>query len=154
MTLAEKVASKLHEDWRKTRLKEDGHYEPRWKKVKDIEFVKRLDFSNLPANVRINGDDVEIDIANSSYFELSEDWKAENKAAGEVVADIVKSGQNLSREEAGEIIHEAWLARNSWAADDPVLSKPFAELPEEEQEKDIAQLRIAQEAYAEMNVQK
>jgi len=32
------IGSQLHEDWRKTRLNEDGTYEPRWKKVKDEKF--------------------------------------------------------------------------------------------------------------------
>lgn len=37
--LAYKIACELHESWRKTRLMEDGTYEPRWKKIKDEEFI-------------------------------------------------------------------------------------------------------------------
>ncbi len=153
MKLSEKIASALHEDWRKTMQQGDSVYEPRWKKVKDLTFVEALDFSNLPHNVRIiDNDNVEIDIANSTYFELSEDWKAENKAAAEVVASIVESGKELSREEAGEIIHDEWLKRNNWAKDDPVLGKSFSELPFEEQEKDIKQLKIAKEIFEKMSM--
>lgn len=155
MKLSEKIASALHEDWRKTRLQKDGTYEPRWKKVKDLKFVKALDFSVLPHNVRITeNNDVEIDIANSTYFELSEDWKEENKAAAEVVAEIVESGKVLSREEAGEIIHEEWLKRNNWAKDDPILGKPFSELPADEQEKDIKQLKIAKEVFEKLSIKR
>lgn len=34
------IGSCLHEDWRKTRLRDDGTYEPRWKKVKDRAQLK------------------------------------------------------------------------------------------------------------------
>ena len=79
MDLEIKIASELHEDWRKTRLNEDGSFEPRWKKVKDEEFVSNLEPEKLPKNVRAVEDGYEIDIANSSYEELSPDWQEENK---------------------------------------------------------------------------
>lgn len=150
--LAHKIASALHEDWRKTRLNADGTYEPRWKKVKDIEFVKNLDLENMPSNVRITNDVVEIDIANSTYDMLSEDWKAENKAAAEVVATIFEKeetiGRKMTRDEVGTIIHNEWLKRNDWVYNpeygNPALTVPFAELPADEQAKDIDQYKIGQ----------
>ena len=138
MNIIHEIASGCHEDWRKKRLLEDGTYEPRWKRVKDEEFLKTLDKENLPKNYRVNEKgEVEIDIANSTYDELSPCWQAENKANAEVVAEIIESGELLTYEEIGDRIHTAWLARNPWAKDNPVLSKPFAELPEEEQKKDM-----------------
>lgn len=143
MKFSEQIASELHEVWRKTRLRQDGSYEPRWKKVKDIEFVKNLDLANLPETIRITPEnDLEIDIANTSYQDLSEDWKAENKAAGEVVANLLSSDIKYSRSEIGQIIHSEWLKRNKWATNDPVLSLPFDQLPEEEQKKDLNQYDI------------
>ena len=139
-SLAEDLAYALHEEWRKTRLKADGSYEPRWKKIKDDNYIKDLNKKDLPSYVRKNEEGIwEIDIANAGYTQLSADWQAENKAAAEVVAQIIESGKNYSREEIGDIIHNAWLERNSWAKDDPVLGLPFAKLPKEEQDKDLVQ---------------
>ena len=72
-----KIASAFHEDWRKTRLQKDGTYEPRIKKTQDEAWI-----------VAHNTD--EVDIANTPYADLPEDWKAENKAAAEVVQGILK----------------------------------------------------------------
>lgn len=144
MSLLEKIASAFHDNWRKTKLKEDGTYEPRWRKVEDVEFIKALDLGNLPDTIRITAEnDVEIDIANTCYSQLSEDWKRENKQAAEVVIEILTSGKTYTREEIGDIIHTAWLKRNPRASSDPVLGLPFAELPENEQAKDLEQYDVA-----------
>lgn len=144
MTLADTVAFELHEAWRRPRLQSDGTYEPRWKKIKDEKFIEDIrKKEEIPAYVRVTeAGEYEIDIANACYFQLSEDWKGENKAAAEVVAKMIESGKEYSDAEAGEIIHNAWLERNSWAKDGE-LGVPFAELPVEEQEKDLVQYRIA-----------
>ena len=55
-SLAEDLAYALHEEWRKTRLKADGSYEPRWKKIKDDKFISNLDEKKLPIYVRKNYD--------------------------------------------------------------------------------------------------
>lgn len=143
-TLSDSIAFELHEAWRKPRLQADGTYEPRWKKIKDEVYIERLGkMDKMPAYVRVNENgEHEIDIANACYFQLSEDWKAENKAAAQVVADMIESGKEYTDAEAGEIIHNAWLERNSWAKDGE-LGVPFAELPVDEQEKDLVQYRIA-----------
>lgn len=143
-TLSELVAFELHEAWRRPRLREDGTYEPRWKKIKDESFVEEMKKNDsLPEYIRINENgEYEIDIANTCYFNLSKDWQEENRLAGEVVARLVESGKDYSEAEVGEIIHSEWLARNSWAKDGE-LGVPFAELPADEQEKDLVQYRIA-----------
>ena len=141
MKLSEDVAFVLHEQWRKTRLKEDGSYESRWKKIKDTDFIAKLEEEDLPNYIRKTENGYEIDIANACYTQLSADWQNENKAASEVVAKIVESGEQLSRDEIGDIIHNAWLERNAWAKDGE-LGVPFANLPKAEQDKDIVQYDI------------
>ena len=142
MKLSDDVAFVLHEQWRQTRLKKDGSYEPRWKTIKDPDFIAKFDENDLPSYVRNTKNGYEIDIANACFSQLSADWQNENKAAAEVVAKIVESGEQLSRDEIGEIIHNAWLERNSWAKDGE-LGVPFAKLTKEEQDKDMAQYDIA-----------
>lgn len=150
MNLSHQIASKLHEDWRKTRLKEDGTFEPRWKTIKDKGFSDNLDENNLPVNIKkVEDGKFEIDIANSSYDQLSPDWQAENKAAAEVVAQIIESEKEYTIDEVGEIIHSAWLERNAWAAEGP-LGVSFAELSKEEQNKDLAQYLIGIETAKEL----
>jgi len=131
-----KLASALHEDWRKTRLQEDGTFEPRVKPTTDEMWIS------------IHGTD-QVDIANTEYVDLPEDWQAENKAAAEVIVGILSESpeaQDLSDEEhinmVGEKIHTAWLARNEWAKGGD-LDVPFKDLPADEQAKDINQLKIA-----------
>lgn len=143
--LAFMIASELHEDWRKTRLREDGTYEPRWKEVMDKKYVElRVDLEHLPDNMRINEGVVEIDIANSHFIELSPDKQKENYEAALVCVDILFNKEAFSSiEQVGDKIHEEWLKRNEWGRNDPVLSKPFSELPKEEQDKDIDQFKIA-----------
>jgi len=100
---AAKIASAFHEDWRKTRLQSDGTFEPRVKKTTDQAWIDA------------HGTD-DVDIANSSYDELPDDWKAENKAAAEVVAgtpaQIIAALQFVaSRDEARRILGNASQAQ-------------------------------------------
>lgn len=134
------VASALHEDWRKTRLQEDGTFEPRVKKTKDEAWTAA------------HGTD-EVDIANTGYIELPEDWQAENKAAAEVVVDVMTeaNGQvdlndEAQRDAVGSRIHDAWLSRNEWARGGE-LDVPFAQLPPAEQAKDLDQVVVAQQVF-------
>jgi hypothetical protein len=130
------LASALHEDWRKTRLQEDGTFEGRVKSTKDEAWIAG------------HGTD-QVDIANTAYIDLPEDWQAENKAAAEVIVGILSESPeapDLTDEEhiniVGEKIHKAWLARNEWAKGGD-LDVPFKDLPADEQAKDINQLKIA-----------
>lgn len=142
------IGSQLHEDWRKTRLKEDGTFEPRWKKVKDENF----DF--VESNTCRKNEDgiVEIDIANRSFAELSSDWQYENLEAGKVVARLVGDKTELTDEERDEMateIHEEWLKRNDWVFDKEYGNRaqavPFDELSKEEKDKDREQLKFGLE---------
>jgi len=131
------IASELHEEWRKTRLLDDGNYDPRVKKTKDEEWIA------------VHGGVDEVDIANTPYVDLPADWQAENKAAAEVVVGILvgRNGEvDLNdtevRNATGSAIHSAWLERNSWATGGE-LDVPFDDLPEVEKSKDIDQVRVA-----------
>ena len=50
-------------------------------------------------------------------------------------------------QEMSAVVHDEWIKRNDWVLDpqygDPVLAKPYAELPESEQVKDTQQLEQA-----------
>lgn len=138
---AESMWSDLHEEWRKSRLKEDWTYEPRWKKSKDAEWTKA------------HGTD-DVDIANTPFAELPSNWKYENleaaKVAIELVFDKVVSWVEITDEmieEMASVVHEKWLERNTWVFDkeywDSKLAQEYAKLPEEEKEKDRAQIRQA-----------
>lgn len=134
------LGSKFHEDWRKTRLNKDGGFEPRIKQTADSFWIAQ------------NGTD-KVDIANTSYEDLPEDWKGENKAAAEVIVGIIERYDGIPdignvdiRSDVGGVIHEAWLQRNSeWAPDEQKL--PFDELSIEDQEKDLDQIRVAREIF-------
>ncbi len=136
------LGGQLHDEWRAPRKQEDGTFEPRIKTTKDQAWIEK------------NGTD-QIDIANNSYENLPEDWKGENKASAEVaIPEIYKAiseGKELDDqfiEETSDIIHQKWLERNgSWAPAEQ--NKPYAELSEEEKEKDRAIVRKAVETYKE-----
>lgn len=135
------LGSAFHEDWRKTRLDEaTGTFDPRVKETSDESWIEA------------NGSN-QVDIANSTYDQLPEDWKAENKAAAEVVVGVMvdKDGavdlsDDATRSEVGGIVHDAWLSRNEWAAGGD-LDKPFNDLPLDEQAKDISQVEVAQRVF-------
>lgn len=134
--LSEVVASELHEDWRKTRLNEDGSYEPRVKATKDESWIAA------------HGGTSEVDIANTTYEDLPADWKAENAAAGEIVATelviLQRNGVETTPEVVEEIaskVHDKWLERNTWASGGE-LDVPYDQLPEEEKAKDRDQVMI------------
>lgn len=131
------IASALHEDWRKTRLNQDGTFEPRVKATKDEGWIAT------------HGTD-QVDIANTQFVDLPSDWQAENQAAAEVVVGILDTTDTIDindpvqRSAVGNQIHDAWLSRNNWAKDGE-LGVPFDQLPPAEQSKDIDQLVIAQQ---------
>ncbi len=117
------VASSLHDQWRASRKKEDGTYEPR---MKD------------------NGLGGQVDIANTEYINLPEKWQGENKIAAETAVNIVygakQEGKDVTSpeflEEASEAVHIEWMKRNpkeDWNAAQHV---PYSELSEPEKQKD------------------
>ena len=135
------LGSELHEEWRSTRKNPDGTYEPRWKKSKDEAWNK------------MHGTD-DVDIANTEFKDLPSNWQFENLEAAKVAIDTVfgdvMTGETIDDEKMEEMaskVHEAWVGRNDWVKDpewgDPVLAGAYKDLPEEEKEKDRAQLRLA-----------
>ena len=95
-----------------------------------------------------------VDIANTEYEDLPAHWQVDNKAAAETVHDMftaiggkVDLNDPKQYSDAGTIVHEAWLKRNDWVLDseygNPDQAKPFDELSQEEKDKDIRQIEIA-----------
>ena len=148
MNFVEDLAFQFHEEWRKTRLNADGTYEPRWKVIKDEEYIQNYEKAeHKPSYVRKNENgQYEMDIANVHFNFLSKDWQAENRAAAEVVANLVKSNKKYSTKKIGNIIHNAWLERNTWAKGGE-LDVPFKKLSKEEQQKDLVQYETAAKMY-------
>ena len=132
------LASDLHEEWRNTRLKDDGTYEERWKESTDEEW------NNIHGTNKV-------DIANTSFKDLPANYKQENLEAAKVVIELtydkIVNSEELSIEsfeEMASIVHDKWLERNSWAYESsPELAVPYQELSEEEKDKDRIQLRQA-----------
>jgi hypothetical protein len=138
----EMLGSVFHDEWRANRIQPDGTYEPRPKETGDENWIA-LHGSN------------EVDIANTAYTDLPDDWKAENKAAAEVVVGImIATNGNIDLDDTatknavGSIIHNAWLERdnNSWAQGGE-LDVPFVRLAKQEQQKDIDQIATALELF-------
>ena len=134
------LGSAFHEQWRETRRQEDGSFEPREKSTKDQAWIET------------HGTDT-VDIANTAFGDLPEDWKAENAAAATTVVGILDRHNGAvdltdddTRNAVGEEVHAAWLSRNEWAKDGD-LGKPFADLPKDEQDKDLAQVTTAIELF-------
>jgi hypothetical protein len=138
-----KVASAFHADWQKTQAPEGAGRKPKFKSTKDEAWI------------RAHGTD-QVDIANTPYSELPDDWQKENRDAAEVAQRILKEHggtvdltDEKTRLAVGEQIHQAWLSReNNSYAKGGELDKPFADLPRAEQDKDTDQLKVAMEALS------
>ncbi|MFA6273897.1 MAG: hypothetical protein WC662_01940 [Candidatus Paceibacterota bacterium] len=134
------LGSLLHNEWRASRMKEDGTFESRLKKTKDNTWIKKYGTDN-------------VDIANTDFDNLPEDWKGENKISADIAMDEIfkakAEGDIFDRdfiEYTSAIIHTKWLERNSgWASEEQ--KKPYSDLSEEEKEKDRAIVRKAIEVY-------
>jgi len=119
----ENVAARLHDQWRAARRQPDGTYEPR---MKD------------------DGAGGQVDIANTDYADLPEQWQRENResARSAIEAARANGGANADVEAVAEAVHVAWLERNGeWAEE--VQKRPYADLPEDEKEKDRVVAREA-----------
>lgn len=131
------LADQLHEEWRAPRLRGDGTFEPRVKSTRDQEWVAA------------HGGVSEVDIANTDYAELPQDWQRENLAAARsvihAIAGYVGNGGEVidigpdhpALDEIASRVHVDWLLRNyEWAP--PELQVPYSELTFAEKEKDRA----------------
>lgn len=131
------VAAAAHEDWR-TQYRAANGATPRTKKTKDQAFLDR--------------GITEVDIASLSYAELPSDWQAENRAGAECAVDLVLAAAEQHRaldsafvEQTSATQHTKWLDRNgAWAPENQKL--PYAQLSEDEKEKDRFFVRQAVEA--------
>lgn len=136
------LASDLHESWRSLRKNDDGTFAPRFKKSTDERWNK------------VHQTDT-VDIANNAFKDLPSNWQYENLEAARVVINLVydkvMTNDIITTNEIiqmATIIHEEWLKRNRWVLD-PIngntkLATCYQQLPKEEQEKDLSQIKIAE----------
>lgn len=141
------LGSLLHDEWRATQPKlEDGTYKPRVKVFVQTEEGKEKWFNE--AEIPANSTELKRqDIANTDFENLDPDWRAENGSAAEVAMNLVWEAKTTSKElddsfieEASSTVHDKWKERNPW---NEKLQVPYLELPEEEKERDRAQVRKA-----------
>lgn len=135
------LASAFHDDWRKTRKQEDGSFEPRIKDTKDEAWIYQHGTS-------------QVDIANTEFDDLPEDWQSENNAAAAVILEIIEESdgqidinQPEQKQQIGDRIHTEWLKRNEWAKGGE-LDVPFSQLPKDEQDKDLNQMIIGLQVFS------
>lgn len=126
--MVDDVASNGHSDWQKEYRRDKPNEKTRIKKTKDEAWIKK------------NGKD-EVDILNTDYKDLPEDWKAENKKNAEAVVEGIQLAAKGGKLDAGALdkaadhVHKKWLERNgSWAEEHQ--KKPFSKLSSAEQDKD------------------
>lgn len=105
-----------------------------------------------------------VDLASASWDELGEHWQRVNLDSAEGMIELmdalggpsVIASADLDNPEVqlklGTLLHAAWLQQssNSWALGGD-LDKPYSELPETEQAKDLQQLRSLQKWLSETN---
>lgn len=164
--LGYEVGSRLHDDWKEDNRPKDENarqgYEARWKPAKTDGYVPEPGLEDV---VREENGVLEVDIANMSFEELPEHWQKDNLEAGKtalalVIRRIAKEGaigfdemmalSEEDREELGDEIHEAWMARTEkgdWNKDQFV---PYAKLPRDEQEKDLKHVKVVMQTLKEV----
>lgn len=136
--LSYSLAPNLHEEERKTKLREDGTYESNIEKTIDEDWILE------------HGTD-EVDIENCTFDELPKDWQKENLLAARLAIDLVFDkaieGQPIFDDELEEMsstIHDEWMKRNhpvnEKENEEPKLTVPYKDLPQEEKAKDKIQL--------------
>ena len=133
--IIQKVASTFHEEWRKNRLQEDWTYKPMIEKSEDEAWTKE------------HWTDT-VDIANTAFEDLPDNWQYENIQAAQVAVDLVYE-KDLGKitaetiEELSKIVHEKRLERNwiAWSFENQRVL--YEDLSEEEKEKDRLQIKTA-----------
>ena len=130
------LASKLHEKW-----------------AEGYRAGEAAKGNENPTRMKDDGMGGQVDILNTSYSELPPKWQAENKAQAESAIKLVAQNMDSAMDKIEELaaqVHEQWLSRNSWAKDGP-LGVSYAELPEEEKQKDRDVIIAAHEILSQMN---
>jgi hypothetical protein len=103
------------------------------------EWRKNFDPTGTKPRVKKNSDGTEGDI-NVPFEKLHPDWQKENLAAGHAAEDAVRKFPN-DIEKAAEYIHIEWMKRNPKADYNAAQHVPYAQLPEDEKEKDRVHVR-------------
>lgn len=132
---ADMLASKLHEKW-----------------AEGYRAGEAAKGNENPTRMKDDGMGGQVDILNTSYAELPPKWQAENKAQAESAIKLVAQNMDSAMDKIEELaaqVHEQWLSRNSWAKDGP-LGVSYAELPEEEKQKDRDVIKAAHEILSKM----
>ena len=138
--LVRTMASSLHDDWRKARLKGGTHGQA------DAAYEPKMKPSGLD-------DGKEVDIA-QHYDKLTPRWQAENKAAASAAIGLVRqavaSGKNPQQLSSGadmealaDKVHQAWMQRNPKDDHNAAQHVPYASLPEDEKQKDRDHVTMA-----------
>ena len=149
--------------------REDGTFEPAWRGANGEKDLRGKSPEDVAAQLEDEGYTPEaalalarsmvVDIANAPYDQFSEYWKGQNRGGAEFLISLVDEvgadnirALDLSdpevQEKYGTLIHANWLERNQWVLDpqygNSVLAQSYADLPADEQQKDIDQMRVLQ----------
>ena len=149
--------------------REDGTFEPAWRGANGEKDLRGKSPEDVAAQLEDEGYSPEaalalaqsmvVDIANTPYDQFSEYWKEQNRGGAEFLISLVDEvgadnirALDLSdpevQEKYGTLIHANWLERNQWVLDpqygNSVLAQSYADLPADEQQKDIDQMRVLQ----------
>lgn len=149
--------------------REDGTFEPAWRGANGEKDLRGKSPEEVAAQLEDEGYTPEaalalarsmvVDIANAPYDQFSEYWKGQNRGGAEFLISLVDEvgadnirALDLSdpevQEKYGTLIHANWLERNQWVLDpqygNSVLAQSYADLPADEQQKDIDQMRVLQ----------
>ena len=149
--------------------REDGTFEPAWRGANGEKDLRGKSSEEVAAQLEDEGYTPEaalalarsmvVDIANAPYDQFSEYWKGQNRGGAEFLISLVDEvgadnirALDLSdpevQEKYGTLIHANWLERNQWVLDpqygNSVLAQSYADLPADERQKDIDQMRVLQ----------
>lgn len=149
--------------------REDGTFEPAWRGANGEKDLRGKSPEDVAVQLESEGYSPEaafalvqpmvVDIANTPYDQFSEYWKEQNRGGAEFLIHLVDEvGADSIREldlsdpevqeKYGTLIHANWLERNQWVLDpeygNSVLAQSYADLPADEQQKDIDQMRVLQ----------
>ena len=149
--------------------REDGTFEPAWRGANGEKDLRGKSPKEVAAQLEDEGYTPEaalalarsmvVDIANAPYDQFSEYWKGQNRGGAEFLISLVDEvgadnirALDLSdpevQEKYGTLIHANWLERNQWVLDpqygNSVLAQSYADLPADEQQKDIDQMWVLQ----------
>lgn len=130
--IIKRVAFMFHDNWRENRL-----YKPMIEKSEDERWTKDH-WTDL------------VDIANTEFEDLPNNWKYENLQAAQIAVDLVYekviNWEEITSEEVedmSKIVHEKWLERNwvEWSFENQIVD--YEKLSEEEKTKDRLQIEIS-----------